>query len=70
VATGYNYPHGEKIPATEEIFNLAEKDITRTNYQKVKHSKSNVVMGHNFLGAQMINHWNNIPREMVGSPSL
>lgn len=69
MATGYNYPHGEKILATKVIFNLAERDITRTNYRKVKPSKSNVVMGHNFVGAQMINHWNKIPREMVGSPS-
>lgn len=69
MATGYNYPHGEKILATKGIFNLAERDIKRTNYQKVKPSKSNIVMGHNFLGAQMINHWNKIPREAVGSPS-
>lgn len=51
LATEYNYPHGEKIPATKGIFNLAERHITRTNYQKVKPSKSNVAMGHNFIGA-------------------
>lgn len=69
MATGYNYPHGKKILATKGFFNLAERDIKRTNYPKVKPSKSNIVMGHNFLGAQMINHWNKIPMEMVGFPS-
>lgn len=70
MATEYNCPHGEEIQATKGIFNLSESHITRTNYQKVKPSKSNVVMGHNFIGAQMINHWNKTPRETVGCPSL
>lgn len=70
MATGYNYPHGEKILATKGIFNLAVRDIKRTDYQKAKPRKSNIVMGHNFLRAQMINHWNKIPRETVISPSL
>ena len=42
--------------ATEGIFNLAERDITRTNYPKVKSSKSSIALGHSFLGAQTINH--------------
>lgn len=57
MATEYNYPHGEKILATKGIFNLAKRDIKRTNYQKVNPSKSKGVMGHKFLGAQMINDW-------------
>jgi len=49
--------------ATEGIFNLAERDITRTNYPKVKSSKSSIALGHSFLGAQTINHCNKSSQE-------
>ncbi|ETE57563.1 Zinc finger CCCH domain-containing protein 13, partial [Ophiophagus hannah] len=46
------------------------KARTRNNGQKLIKERSNLELRRNFLTVKTINHWNSLPPEIVGTPSL
>ncbi|KFV81387.1 hypothetical protein N308_09689, partial [Struthio camelus australis] len=40
------------------------------NEQKLNHRKFHLNLRKNFLTVRVTEHWNRLPREVVGSPSL
>lgn len=58
--TVYNYLWRERISDTRELFNLADRDITRFSGWKLNSAKFTLEIGHNFLITWIINHWNRL----------
>lgn len=61
----YKYLHGEKIPGTQGISNLANKGRTRPSGWKLKPDLLQFEIRHRCFTVYMINHWNKLPKAVV-----
>ncbi|EMP24258.1 Sideroflexin-5 [Chelonia mydas] len=67
--TVHKYLHKEQI-FNNGLFSLAKKDKTCSNSWKLKLNEFGLEIKRAFLTGRVINHWNNLPRSVVDSPSL
>ncbi|KGL81111.1 hypothetical protein N309_02312, partial [Tinamus guttatus] len=66
----YKYLKGGSEEDGAGLFSVVATDRTRGNGHKLKHQKFHRNLRKNFLTVRVTEHWNRLPREVVGSPSL
>ena len=64
------YLKGAYKKAGEGLFTRACSDRTRGNGFKLKEGTFRVDVRKKFLTVRVVRHWNRLPREVVGAPSL
>ncbi|KAG6921710.1 hypothetical protein G0U57_005607, partial [Chelydra serpentina] len=52
------------------LFSVVADDITRSNGLKLQWGRSRLDIRGNYFTRRVEKHWNGLPREVVGSPSL
>ena len=66
----YKYLRGGHQEGGTCLFAVVPSETTRGNGHKLKHRRFQLNMRGHFCAVKMTEHWNSLPRETVGSPSL